>query len=111
MTVYAGDADERRPAGERNTQAAIALGRPLQGIRLSEDLEEETPAGQESRRDAARVAWRGSELPDVNELLTRIIGGTADGGPVPGRIEPSAPGAQPGNPAQSGLGRPIRRRD
>jgi 2-polyprenyl-6-methoxyphenol hydroxylase-like FAD-dependent oxidoreductase len=199
---------ERRPAGERNTQAAIALGRPLQGIRLSEDLEEDTPAGQEARRDAAlvletqrqsysslgvqlgvryggspiiwpdgtpepedvydryvptawpgaraphlwlsrtrslfdvlgpgftllrmggrapsaaplveaaqrrgipltvvdielpeardlyesdlalirpdqHVAWRGGELPDVGELLTRVTGGTADGSPVPGRI-------------------------
>jgi 2-polyprenyl-6-methoxyphenol hydroxylase-like FAD-dependent oxidoreductase len=46
---------ERRPAGERNTQAAIALGRPLQGIPLSEDLEEDTPAGQKAREDAARV--------------------------------------------------------
>jgi 2-polyprenyl-6-methoxyphenol hydroxylase-like FAD-dependent oxidoreductase len=46
---------ERRPAGERNTQAAIALGRPLQGIALSEDLEEDTPAGQKAREDAARV--------------------------------------------------------
>jgi hypothetical protein len=46
---------ERRPAGERNTQAAIALGRPLQGIPLSEDLEEDTPAGQKARGDAARV--------------------------------------------------------
>jgi 2-polyprenyl-6-methoxyphenol hydroxylase-like FAD-dependent oxidoreductase len=46
---------ERRPAGERNTQAAIALGRPLQGIPLSEDLEADTPAGREARAEAARV--------------------------------------------------------
>jgi acetolactate synthase I/II/III large subunit len=46
---------ERRPAGLRNTQAAIALGRPLQGIPLSDALEEDTSAGREAREAAARV--------------------------------------------------------
>jgi 2-polyprenyl-6-methoxyphenol hydroxylase-like FAD-dependent oxidoreductase len=46
---------ERRPAGERNTQAAIALGRPLQGIPLGAALEEDTPAGRRAREEAARV--------------------------------------------------------
>jgi 2-polyprenyl-6-methoxyphenol hydroxylase-like FAD-dependent oxidoreductase len=34
--------DERGPAAERSTQTAIAPGRPLQGIPLSENLEEDT---------------------------------------------------------------------
>jgi 2-polyprenyl-6-methoxyphenol hydroxylase-like FAD-dependent oxidoreductase len=46
---------ERRPAGVRNTQAAIALGRPLQGIPLGAALEEDTPVGREARAEAARV--------------------------------------------------------
>jgi hypothetical protein len=37
-------------------------------------------------RPDQHVAWRGSELPDVDELLTRITGGAADGSPVPERI-------------------------
>jgi 2-polyprenyl-6-methoxyphenol hydroxylase-like FAD-dependent oxidoreductase len=46
---------ERRPAGLRNTQAAIALGRPLQRIPLGAALEEDTPAGRKEREEVARV--------------------------------------------------------
>jgi 2-polyprenyl-6-methoxyphenol hydroxylase-like FAD-dependent oxidoreductase len=46
---------ERRPAAERNTQAAIALGRPLQAIPLSDAIEEDSPEGRKAREEAARV--------------------------------------------------------
>jgi 2-polyprenyl-6-methoxyphenol hydroxylase-like FAD-dependent oxidoreductase len=46
---------ERRPAGARNTHAAISLGRPLRGIPLGAALEEDTPAGREARHEAARI--------------------------------------------------------
>jgi hypothetical protein len=36
-------------------------------------------------RPDQHVAWRGDELPDVDELLTRVTGGSAAGGPVRGR--------------------------
>ena len=46
---------ERRPAGVRNTSAAISLGRPLRGIPLGPALEEDTPEGRKARSDAAHV--------------------------------------------------------
>jgi 2-polyprenyl-6-methoxyphenol hydroxylase-like FAD-dependent oxidoreductase len=46
---------ERRPAGVRNTRAAISLGRPLRGIPLGAALEEDTPEGRKARGDAGRV--------------------------------------------------------
>lgn len=35
-------------------------------------------------RPDQHVAWRGDELPDVGELLTRVAGGIPVGGPAPG---------------------------
>lgn len=46
---------ERRPAAERNTQAAVALGRPLQTIPLSDAIEADSPEGRAAREVAAHV--------------------------------------------------------
>ena len=55
---------ERRPAGERNTQAAIALGRPLQGIRLSEYLERTPrPARRRGETPPASLRRSGNRTP------------------------------------------------
>jgi 2-polyprenyl-6-methoxyphenol hydroxylase-like FAD-dependent oxidoreductase len=46
---------ERRPAGLRNTRAAIDLGRPLRGIPLDPALEEDTPEGRRARAEVGHI--------------------------------------------------------
>ena len=65
---------ERRPAGIRNTQAAISLGRPLRDIPLDETLEEDTPEGEKAR-------GRGCAGPGVATRIVRFAGG-ATGHPL-----------------------------
>ncbi|HEY1704528.1 MAG TPA: FAD-dependent monooxygenase [Trebonia sp.] len=96
---------ERRPAGERNTRAAIALGRPLQGIPLSEVLEEDTPEGRQAREEAARVleTQRGSYASLGVQLGTRYEGSPIiwpDGTPTPeDSYDRYVPTARPGGRA------------
>ena len=95
---------ERRPAGIRNTQAAISLGRPLRDIPLDETLEEDTPEGEKARDAVARVleSQRESFASLGVQLGIRYEGSPIvwpDGGPEPenpyNRYVPTArPGAR-----------------
>jgi 2-polyprenyl-6-methoxyphenol hydroxylase-like FAD-dependent oxidoreductase len=96
---------ERRPAGVRNTRAAISLGRPLRGIPLGAALEEDTPAGREARGDAARVleTQRESFASLGVQLGTRYKGSPIiwpDGTPAPeDSYDRYVPTARPGGRA------------
>jgi hypothetical protein len=77
----------RAPSAAPLVEAAQRRGIPLTVVDIelpeARDLYESDLA---LIRPDQHVAWRGGELPDVDELLTRVTGGTADGSPVPGRI-------------------------
>jgi 2-polyprenyl-6-methoxyphenol hydroxylase-like FAD-dependent oxidoreductase len=96
---------ERRPAGVRNTRAAVSLGRPLRGIPLGAALEEDSLQGRDARRDAARVleTQRESFASLGVQLGTRYEGSPIvwpDGTPAPeDSCDRYVPTARPGGRA------------
>ena len=96
---------ERRPAGVRNTSAAISLGRPLRGIPLGAALEEDTAEGRRARDEAAQVleTQRESFASLGVQLGTRYEGSPIvwpDGTPAPEDVyDRYVPTARPGGRA------------
>jgi 2-polyprenyl-6-methoxyphenol hydroxylase-like FAD-dependent oxidoreductase len=96
---------ERRPAGVRNTRAAIALGRPLRGIPLDPALEADSPEGRRARAKVGRILQTQKDaFASLGvQLGTRYEGSPIvwpDGTPVPeDRYDRYLPTARPGGRA------------
>jgi 2-polyprenyl-6-methoxyphenol hydroxylase-like FAD-dependent oxidoreductase len=89
---------ERRPAGLRNTRAALDLGRSLHGLELDPALDEDTPEGHAARVElASRLEPQKDEFASLGvQLGTRYEGspiswpdGTAEPAESYDRYEPS----------------------
>jgi 2-polyprenyl-6-methoxyphenol hydroxylase-like FAD-dependent oxidoreductase len=96
---------ERRPAGVRNTRAAIALGRPLRGIPLDPALEADSPEGRRARAEVGRILQTQKDaFASLGvQLGTRYEGSPIvwpDGTPVPEDLyDRYVPTARPGGRA------------
>jgi 2-polyprenyl-6-methoxyphenol hydroxylase-like FAD-dependent oxidoreductase len=96
---------ERRPAGLRNTRAAIDLARPVRGIPLDPAIEDDTPEGHRARAEVGRLLETlKEEFASLGvQLGTRYEGSPIiwpDGTPAPEQAyDRYAPTARPGGRA------------
>jgi 2-polyprenyl-6-methoxyphenol hydroxylase-like FAD-dependent oxidoreductase len=93
---------ERRPAGLRNTRAAINLGRSVGDISLSPVLDADTPAGREARAELGRaLETQGEEFASLGVQLGTSYESSPivwpDGTPAPrSSYDEYVPTARPG---------------
>ena len=95
---------ERRPVGMRNTEAARALSMNVGDVKTPREMEEESPAGTEARRQASDfLATFGEEFGSIGvQLGARYDGSslvTPDGAPPPEDFAHYDPSGVPGGRA------------